>query len=73
MGPVKFPILFTSAYLLVYTLLPYFGATLELMFTLFLCSPFLVVWMVIRILKDGKPSGKKFNEGYFYEDFDYRK
>jgi hypothetical protein len=72
MENIKFPILFTTSYLILFALVPWFGASLETMVILFLFSPFLIVWMVIRILKDGKPSGKKFNEGHFYEDWDYR-
>ena len=72
MEHIKFPIWFTSCCLILYALLPSFGASLEIMLILFLFSPFLVVWMVIRVLKDGKPSDKKFDEGHFYEDWDYR-
>ena len=35
-------------------------------------SPFLVVWMVYRVLKDGVESTKTFDE-YFYEDSDIRR
>ena len=45
---------------------------LIILFLMFSISPFLVIWMVLSILKDGKHSGKKLgpDEEWGYEDID---
>jgi hypothetical protein len=66
------PISFVTIFLVVYTILAYtsgYGSAVMLMFVL---SPFLVIWMVYRVLRDGKPSGRAFND-YFYDDVDYKR
>lgn len=72
MENIKFPVLFTTAFLLIYSILPVVGVGFSVMKILFVLSQVLVVWLVIRVLKDGKPSEKKFNEGDWYEDSDYK-
>ena len=42
-------------------------ANLTLLMVLFLTLNAAFIWMVIRILKDGEPSTKSFDD-YFYED-----
>ena len=46
------------------------GIDYRIIYTLFFFSPFLVIYMAITILKNGKPSGHTFNEK-FYDDHDY--
>ena len=72
MDNIKIPILLTTVYLVLYSMLPALNLVYDLIFILFVISQFMVVWLVIRVLKDGKPSGKKFNEGYWYDDLDYK-
>jgi len=40
--------------------------------SLFLLVNGLFIWMIIRILKDGTPSEKSFDD-YFYEDFEEKR
>jgi hypothetical protein len=72
MKSVWFPISFTSIYLVVYTILAYLSVLQDVVVIMFVLSPFLVIWMVYRVLKDGKPSGRSFSE-YFYDDVDYKR
>jgi hypothetical protein len=44
----------------------------DVIFTMFVLSPCLVIYMVYVVLKSGKPSGDTFNEK-FYDDWDYRR
>ncbi len=68
MKEIQFPISLTSSALLLYVVFTYFNMPYALVFTLFLVVNVLFIWMIIRILKDGKPSEKSFDD-YFYEDF----
>jgi hypothetical protein len=70
MKHIQFPIYFTTFLLLVYTMLPFLNSSYYLIAWGFFISNFLIVWMVVRVLKDGVPSQKKFSDGYFYEDRD---
>lgn len=72
MRSVWFPISFASFYLVVYTILAYLSVLRDVVVIMFVLSPFLVVWMVYRVLKDGKPSERSFSE-YFYDDIDYKR
>ncbi|MEO1022874.1 MAG: hypothetical protein AAFW89_10035 [Bacteroidota bacterium] len=69
MKQIRFIIYFNTAYLLLYTIfttVPNFPfGVIALMFT---ASPFLVIYMVVKVLKDGKPSGKTWEGGYWYDD-----
>jgi hypothetical protein len=67
-----FPIAFVTAFLFIYTGLLAMGASYTLMVVLFSLSPFLVIWMVVRVLKSKPVSTKTFNE-HFYLDHAYRK
>jgi hypothetical protein len=71
MKGIWFPVMFVSIFLAIYVVLAYlsFERIVSLMFVV---SPFLIIWMVFRVLKDGKPSGRTFSE-YFYDDVDYRR
>ena len=59
-----------TAYLALYYILFYAGASENIITTMFACSPFLVIWMVITILKYGKYTGKELGEQeeWGYED-----
>jgi len=67
-----FPIGLVTLYLCAYVLLASFGFSYRLIFSMFVISPLLVIWMVFRVLKSTQYSGKTFND-HFYEDSDYRK
>ncbi|MBI1183062.1 hypothetical protein GC194_02230 [bacterium] len=66
MKAIKTPLFITSIFLLLHTFFPLFAPYLVVVFSLML-APFLVIWLVYRVLKDGEPSHKTFTE-YFYED-----
>ena len=69
MKPVRFIIYFNTAYLVLYTIfttIPNFPfGVIALMFT---ASPFLVIYMVVKVLKEGRSSVKTWDEGYWYDD-----
>ena len=69
MKNIQFPVYFTSLVLVFYTLTPYIGVPYALIATLFLSLNILIIWMVVRVLKDGVPSSKRFSESW-YEDLD---
>ncbi|MBS0001357.1 MAG: hypothetical protein KFF73_20395 [Cyclobacteriaceae bacterium] len=66
---IKFPVFFTSAFLMIYALLPSLGAPFFIVFVFFILMLAFLFWMVYRILKDGEPSGRKFTE-HWYDDVD---
>lgn len=70
MKSIKYPILIATAYLVVYVVLMsiHMEWTLRLGLFLFSLSPIPVIWMVYRVLKDGKPSKYTFDER-FYENY----
>ncbi|MDX2303593.1 MAG: hypothetical protein NW226_12385 [Microscillaceae bacterium] len=71
MKSIQFPILFTTGFVYMYTILLLFNTSYVLILLLFSLSHFLIIWMVLHILKDGIGSEKKFSEGYLYEDVNY--
>jgi hypothetical protein len=72
MQKIKWPVIFVTAYAILYQLTPYFGFSEKTILTLFVIAPIPVFWMVYKILKDGIPSQRTFDE-YFYEDSDYKR
>lgn len=72
MQKIKFPLFVTTLYLVIFTILSLLNISIYVMITLFVLSQILVIWMVIRVLKDGQPSDKEFSEGHWYEDSNYR-
>ncbi|MEM6831841.1 MAG: hypothetical protein AAF551_15120 [Bacteroidota bacterium] len=72
MDKLKFPISLTSSVLLLYIVSAAFDMPYALVFWLFVLINGLFIWMVLKILKDGKPSTKQFDE-VFYEDYDYKR
>jgi len=67
MENIKFPIFFTTAFMLVVNIIPFLSVTYSIIATLLFFAPFIVIWMVLKTLKDGKPSKKTF-EMHWYED-----
>lgn len=72
MEKIKSPIIFASSFWLFYQLSPYIGFSDNFIITMYILSPLVVLWMAYRILKDGAPSGRSFDE-YFYDDIDYKR
>lgn len=72
MEKLRIPILLSSLYLLVYTLSTLVPVHLVLPLFLFSVSPLVVLWLVYKVLKDGKESSLTFDEA-FYEDHPYRR
>ena len=72
MGKIKFPVVTVTFFVVIYNALPFFGASNSVILALFAISPFPVIWMVYRILKDGTPTNKTWDD-YFYEDHSYRR
>ena len=70
MKNIKFPIIAASLFLLIYQILPYVGAKTIFIVAMFVLSPFVVIWMVIRVLKDGEYKGKELKDEWGYEDYD---
>ena len=67
MRPIKLPILFTTVFLMFHTISPYLGVPEKVIIASWALSPLVVIWMVIRVLKDGIASQRTFEE-YFYDD-----
>ena len=70
MENIKFPIALTSSVLLLYVVTSALNFPYAFVFWLFVLVNGLFLWMIYKILKDGKPSEKSF-EDVFYEDWDY--
>ena len=70
MKKVLVVIIIASLYALLFQITPYTGFPDQIIFGMFLFSPFVVLYMAYAILKDGKPSAYTFEER-FYDDFDY--
>lgn len=68
----RFPVGFTTLAVLAFTLLSQFNVPMYLMWGGGFAGPFLVAWMVYKVLKDGVPSTREFNE-HFYDDHEYRR
>lgn len=72
MSKMTISIIATTSCVLLYVILASLPTAFPLVFLLLLLSQCLLVWMVIRILKDNRPSTRTFDE-YFYEDADIRR
>ena len=70
MKKIKWPVLLVTAFAVSYQFTPYLGFSDQVIISLFMISPIPVLWMAYKILKDGLPSGRTFDE-YFYDDLDY--
>jgi hypothetical protein len=71
MKNIKFPIYLTSSVLAFYSMTPFMPVPYALVATLFLSLNVLIIWMVVRVLKDGVPSQQRFTDTW-YEDYDSR-
>ena len=72
MKNIRFPIYYATAYLAIYVLCLETMGMNSMVLILFGLSPLVVIWMVYRVLKDGEPSEKHF-EQHFYEDYAYER
>jgi hypothetical protein len=72
MKQLSVPVLIVSTLVLIYALLPQLGFTDRVVLLFFLLLPPATIWMVFRILKDGTPSTKVWEE-HFYEDYSYNR
>ena len=71
MEPVKNIVIGTTLYLIVYTILSTFEQVPDqLIIGMFSLSPFIVIYMVWRVLTVGEPSNLTFEDS-FYEDAYY--
>jgi hypothetical protein len=66
----KFATILVTVYLVVYALLHQSGASMELLGSMFLFSPFLVIWMAYAILRYATYKGKELgnDEEWGYAD-----
>lgn len=67
MEKIWFPIGLTTLFMVFVNIIPFIGAAPAFIAFLLLLSPALVIWMVLKTLKDGIPSEKTF-ETHWYED-----
>ena len=67
MTKIKAPIVISTILLIVYSFSTQLDISYSIIFTLFIAANAVFLWMVYKILKDGKSSEKSFDE-YFYED-----
>lgn len=72
MKQLRIPVFFVSALVLIYAVSPQLGFSDDAVVLFFLLLPLPVIWMVVRILKDGTPSSKTWEE-HFYEDHPYKR
>lgn len=72
MKDFKFILLTSLVFLLFTVLMPVLEFNLNLIAIFFITGNFLFVFTTFSILKYGKPSGKKFDEGEWYEDLKER-
>ena len=63
-------ITFVTIYLLFFLIGLHFNISLQLLLIMFSLSPFMILWMVYTVLKNGKFSGREFEpkEEWGYED-----
>ena len=61
-----------TLYLFFFHLSPYLNVPDEVIVTLFILAPFLIVYMVYVVLRFGEPSKHTFEER-FYDDLDYNR
>ncbi|MCG8310086.1 MAG: hypothetical protein MI975_22000 [Cytophagales bacterium] len=71
MKNIRFPVYLTSSVLAFYSMTPFMGVPYALVATLFLSLNVLIIWMVVRVLKDGVPTGQTWEESW-YEDLNTR-
>jgi len=67
MSKLKFPIAITTLVLILYNTMPFVGVPFAIIFGTLMLLTGLTIWMVFKILKDGTPPEKTF-EDQWYED-----
>jgi hypothetical protein len=72
MQNIKWPIGIVTCYLIIYQSAAFLGFSDNIVVAMYVASPFLLFWLVYKILKDGIPSERTFDE-YFYDDYDYKR
>ncbi len=65
MKKLIFPISFTTFIALLYVIAAGFNFPYPLVAALFVAFPIALIWMVVKILKDGEHSGKTFEEDFY--------
>ena len=70
MKSIQFPVFLATGIIYLYTVLLMISPSYIILILFFSLTPLLIWWMVVRILKDGVASEKKFSDGYLYEDMD---
>lgn len=68
MESVKYPVLVATAFVIFFNLTPFLGIPYSIIAVLFVCSPFVTFWMVYKVLREGVPSEKTF-DNFWYEDY----
>lgn len=66
MKGIKIPVIGVTALWLLFQLSPVLGMPV-ITFVLLVVLPVAIIWMVVRVLKDGQPSDRTFDE-QFYDD-----
>ncbi len=61
-----------TIYFIVFQLLVQLNLDVSVIFSMLFFAPFVILYMVYAVLKDGKPSKYTFEER-FYDDWDYRR
>jgi membrane protein implicated in regulation of membrane protease activity len=61
--PALFPVILVSVLLIVYTIFLFTGWSPAVTGVLFFVSPFLVIWMVYRVIRHDKYTGRELNDG----------
>lgn len=69
---IKFPIVFTTTFLMIYAFLPSLGVPFFIIFPFFILLHVIYFWMIYMILKHGKASRRTFSE-HWYDDVDFPK
>jgi hypothetical protein len=59
-------------YALIFQASPWLGFSDAIIFTMFILSPFVMIYMVYMVLRFGEPSKNTFEER-FYDDLDYKR
>lgn len=67
MGNIKFPIFSTTMLVFAVNIIPVLSIAYSIIAALLFFAPFVVIWMVDKMLKDGTSSNKTF-ETHWYED-----
>jgi hypothetical protein len=67
MEKLFFPIFITTLLVLFANIAPFIGVGLPIILALISIGPVATIWMAYRVLRDGTPSDKTFDQ-YWYED-----